>query len=420
MPFASFSGFRGPSGFNHALRATSFLALSLIALAGSAGNANAGAARERRDEYERIYDATILNRGQENYWQEINSGWSPNLSPLRASLRPNRSYMVIHIVEPDPVYDLRSTEHLRKGIIARGILKLMNPRIAIGHVFTSWRCHRDGRMVEGTTGLTGETEKQFFKMLTKGFGMTAFFSHFTDGHLQTPKLLDQEFDSAKVLHNVAIEVSDEVCSNAMGFVHSFLNHPSRPYENFGPNLDPTQYQGGGCGSFGVSILEKSGLWGKHLFWPHLWRELRAPLYLFGYGIDAPEDTKVFSVPEWDEGNERNRISLANLLRKEWVDTDGGGFSVRQQDPEMLLLILKTLYRLNHSSLSAEFRQSDEYQPRTFKQKGGRSIEINSSFDPKAAGIAAATKSWWAEKKSAGYRARMGRTSNFPAVILDRK
>lgn len=392
--------------------------LLLGTLALPLADAEAGASRGRRDEYERIYDASILNRPLDHYWREINGGWSPGLRPLRASLKPDRSYLAIHVVEPDPVYDLRSTEHLRKGILARGVLKLMNPRIAIGHVFTSWRCQVEGRAVEGTTGLTGETETQFFKMLTKGFGMTAFFTHFTDGHLQTPKLLEQEFSSAKTLHTMAIEVSPEVCGNAMGFVRDFLTHPSRPYQNFGPNLDPTRFEGGGCGSFGVSILEKSGVFGRHLFWPHLWRKLRAPAELFGYGLEAPEDSKVFYVKPRN-GKERDRVSIANLMRKEWVDHEGNGHDIRQQDPEMLLLFLKTVYHLNAGSLSPAFRARPEYALRELKVKDQGMVQLNAGFDPAAAGIAAATKGWWQELKESGYRARMGKTSTFPAVILDR-
>lgn len=393
-----------------------FLALLVATSSAYAG----GGSRDRRDAYERIYDATILNKPLDTYWREINSGWGPSLRPLRASLKQDRSYLVLHVVEPDPVYDLRSTEHLRKGIIARGLGKLINANLPIGHVFTSWRCQAGGQAVEGTTGLTGETEKQFFKMLTKGFGMTAFFSHFTDGHLQTPKLLDHEWQVSKTLHTLAIEVSDEVCANAMGFVRDFLTHPSRPYQNFGPNLDPTQFQGGGCGSFGVSILEKSGIWGSHPLWPFLWRDLSAPEELFGYGIEAPQDTKVFSVrPRW--GKERDKVSMVNLIRKEWSHS-GTMHRIRQQDPEMHLLVLKTLYRLNAKALPASFKARPEYAYRGLKVKAQDGwVEINGSFDVQAAGIVASTKAWWSEKSAEGYQARMGTTSHgFPAVILDRK
>ena len=383
----------------------------------SSTQAEARGNRDRRDDYEKIYDATILNRPLEAYWAEINSGWGPNLRPLRANLKPDRSYLVLHVVEPNPVYDLRSTEHLRRGILSGSLGNLFNAKV-IGHVFTSWRCQANGRAVEGTTGLTGETEKQFFQMATKGWGMTAFFSHFTDGHLQTPRLLDHEWQVSKTMHTVAIEVSDESCANAMGFVRDFLFHPSRPYTQFGPNLDPTRFEGGGCGSFGVSILEKSGIWGRHVFWPYLWRSMSAPEELFGYGLEAPQDTQVYAVSP-RQGKERDRVSVVNMLRKPWK-TDGKMHTVRQQDPEMHLLFLKTLYRLNAQALPASFKARHEYKHRGLKVKEQGWVEINGSFDVSAAGIVATTKSWWSEKAAEGYRARTGKTSHgFPAVILDR-
>lgn len=384
--------------------------LSFAPLAEARGN------RDRRDDYEKIYDATILNRPLEAYWAEINSGWSPSLRPLRRSLKADRSYLVLHIVEPNPVYDLRSTEHLRRGILSGSLGNLFDAKV-IGHVFTSWRCQAGGRTVEGTTGLTGETEKQFFSMMTKGFGMTAFFSHFTDGHLQTPKLLDHEWEVSKTLHTVAIEVSDGVCANAMGFVRDFLTHSNRPYTKFGPDLDPTRFEGGGCGSFGVSILEKSGVFGTHALWPHFWRTLSAPEELFGYGLEAPADTQLFSVSP-RQGKASDRVSVANLLRKPWK-TGGKMHSLRQQDPEMLMLFVKMLYRLNQASLPAAFKERDEYAYRGLKVKDRGWVEIDGRFDPQAAGIVASTKDWWGEKQGLGYRLRMGKTSTFPAVILDR-
>lgn len=382
--------------------------------------ADAQGNRDRRDEYEKIYDATLLNRSREDYVREINSGWSKSLAPLRKSLRPDRSYIVMHVVEPSPVYDLRSAEHIRRGIKSGSMGKLAEAK-NIGHVFTSWRCQVNGRAVEGTTGQTGETEKQFFQMISKGWGMTAFFSHFTDGHLQTPKLLDHEWDVSKSIHNVAVEVSDEVCANAMKFVSDYATHPNAPYRNFGPDLDPTKFEGGGCGSFGVSILKMSGMWGKHDFWPFLWRRLQVPAHLFGYGLKAPQDTHVYEVPQ-RRGKSRDSISVVNMIRKSWYDETRRGPALNQQDPEMHLLFFKTLYRLNLKALNNEFTARPEYALRGLKVNGEWQ-EIYSGFDVQAAGMVATTKAWWKDLQGSGYRARMGRTGKgekiFPAMILDR-
>jgi len=399
-----------------------FVGLSLSApLLAEAGSLTARSTDP--DFYEKIYDETILNKSAGEYVQEINSGWGPGLKSLRKSLNPSKNYIVLHVIEPGIVYDLRSAEHFRRGLLAMGIEELLSDDLALGHVFTSWRCQVNGQAVEGTTGITGELDKQFTKMLNKGWGMTAFYSHFQDGHLQTPKLLEHEWKYANTLHTVAVEVDDQVCQNAMKFVSDFIHHPDQPYTNFGPNLNPTNFEGGGCGSFGVSVLQKSGIFGRQNFWPVLWRKLRAPRKTFAYGLKSiPEDAVVYKLP-WETERERDAKTTVRFFLRSWKDEDGDGPALNQQDPEMLLLFLKTLYRLNPKALSPNFTEREEYKYRVVK-KLGKNPTIDKHFDPKAAAVVSLTRDWLKDLAAAGYKARPSSTGSadktFPALVLDRE
>jgi len=417
-----FLGFSSRKVFLSAFLAALFLAAPV------ASHASSTARAEKPDYYEKIYDQTILNKTSQQYVQEINSGWQPSLRKLRNALNPSKSYMVIHVIEPSLKYDLRSANHFRKGLLSLGLAKLANSNLGLGHVFTSWRCEVNGRMVEGTTGITGELDKQFTKLLGGGYGLTSFYSHFTDGHLQTPRLLDFEFDFAETMHTLAIEVDPAICQNAMGFVRDFVSHPNQPYTNFGPNLDPTKFEGGGCGSFGVSVLEKSGIFGELPFWPALWRKIRGNPLLFGYGLrKVPEDTVIFDVA--DRKKSKRVINTLGLFAFNWNDIENQGPVLNQQDPELLLLFLKFVYRMNLDDLRnddratlAAFGKRQEFQYRKLKIDGAKQ-DIDRNFDGKTADIFRLTNAWVNKLKASGYRARFGSIGRdnkpFTAVILDR-
>lgn len=376
---------------------------------------------EKPDYYEKIYDATLGGKTGDAYFREMNVGWQTNIGQLRASLDPRKNYLVLHVIEPDFVYDLRTGEDFRSSLLAIGLPRLINSNVSVGHAFLSWRCQVPGGVAEGTTGFTGELDKQFTKMMRTGWGMTSFYSSFDDGHLQTPRLLDFEFNEGHPIHTVAIEVGEDVCHRTLGFVRAFVSHPSKPYENFGPNLDPLKFQGGGCGSFVVSTLQAGGLFGNLPIPQSTWRTLRANRRLFGYGLKVPED----AVPYRIRAEGRHTVSLVQLFLSNWNDHDGDGPAIRQQDPELYLLFLKTLYRLNAQELAAspqwaEFRGRTEFRMRQVKIHH-EMVTYSGSFDEKTAEVVRLTQRWMDGLKQQGYHARMGRIGQgrYDAIILDR-
>ena len=179
------------------------------------------------DYYEEIYDRTILGKSPAQIFSAINNGWGKNLASLRSALNPDASYLILHLQEPVDNYDFRSADQFRNSLMAKGITKMAQNTFGVGHFFLSWRCQKK-EMFEGTVGMTGELDNQFRKALDLGWGLSAFWAIFEDGHLQTPELLDYEFEDSGNIHTLAIEVEPEVCGRAIAFVKSFLFHPNKP------------------------------------------------------------------------------------------------------------------------------------------------------------------------------------------------
>ena len=440
------------------MRLFSLLFVLLVSLSGPAAYAKSNRADKAQpgrtadgkpDNYEKIYDATVKGATHEEYFAAINGGWDKNLSTLRPRLDPARSYLVIHSQEPKDVFDLRSPNLFKRGLLSKGIKKMAQSTIGIGHVFLSWRCQQPGGAVlEGTVGQTGELSNQFKQMLDAGWGLSTFKAKFTDGHLQTPALLDFEFENEEPLHTLAVEVEPEICENTLAFVKKFLEHPNRPMENFGLQMDPVKFEGGGCGSFGVSVMDQSGIFGKVPVIPNFWRHLAARTSLFGYGdLELPADSVPPELPTSLMKRETKKIPAAKLfLLTNWdASRRDGGQKLKVMDPELLLLFLKTTYRSFARDLAAadqklftELRRSPLYQPRIsientivavseaqmeaiMKQTGSRVID--GTFDRQANTTVRQTLAWVKQLKASGYRARpakVGVTKKAAVgVILDK-
>ena len=379
-----------------------------------------------RDRYEDIYDRTILGRSLTSYFQTINSGWKGNFLTLKKYLNPQKSYMVIHALEPRNPMDLRSAENFRRSIMAIGIFNLSNSSVGIGHVFTSWHCNIKGQIVEGATGMTGENEDQFNKLSSGGWGMASFFTNFEDGHLQTPELLEMEWEEPMAIHSLAVEVDENICANAVGFVKKFLFHPNSPKDIFGLSPDPEKFEGGGCGSFSVSVLNQSKLFGNTGLTSSFWRNVSTKKSLFGYGLEVPED----AIPYQLEKVGSKSVNHILMMATSW---DGDGPSLRIMDPEMVLLFLKTTYRSSIGDLyeqsvkqARELKSSPLYAYRIISvaQEGpSAELPINGNFDAQAGEVVRKTKEWIASLRAKGYKARPA-YSGIPsrplnAVILEK-
>lgn len=383
--------------------------LILIGLITFSDSAEAGSGKGivDRDDYEEIYDRTILGRSLTSYFQSINGGWGKNLSSLRKSLKPKSNYLIIQALEPRLPMDLRSPEHFKQSVMSIGLVNLGTNSIGIGHVYMSWRCNIDGQMREGSVGMTGENEGQFESLVDSGHGLGAFFAKFTDGHLQTPELLDLEFEEELPVHTFAVEVDSSTCRNAVSFVRNFLFHPTKPYTSFGFIQDPEKFQGGGCGSFGTAVMQKSGMFGGLPIAKDFWRTLSTNSNLYGYNLEAPEDTEPFNFGRKDS----NSVSLVRLFASSW---NGKGAPLRVMDPEMALLFLKTAYRMTLEDIyeqsaqkGRDFIKSPHYQYR--KYYGGDDDSLSKEtvfdrhFDAQASNVVQNTRVWMSSLRRKGYR-----------------
>src|SRR5262245_50823985 len=85
------------------------------------------------DADEPLYDKYIKDKSMDEYFEAINMGWPKSYAQIRDSLKPGADYLVIHSQEPNDVFDARSANNFKKGLLAKGIKKLANSTMGIGH-----------------------------------------------------------------------------------------------------------------------------------------------------------------------------------------------------------------------------------------------------------------------------------------------
>lgn len=265
---------------------------------------------------------------------ELDAGLPETLMNLQLST--DRNYFVILKKAPQFPFDFRSPEHMRKT------LPFMDAaNMDIGHVMLAWQC-RDlsGRLHSGATGQTGEDLHQSEKMLRSGWGLSTLMATFTDGHLNTPEQVESEIGEASEdgrLRFLAIEVGAEECDRMLSFLRRYADGPENAQTHFGLNLRPALFEGGGCGSFVVTLLEKAGLFKTLL--PLVWRTLSLPAHLMGAGTELPPATDVLAV-----NPKSQNVHMMWLGLSTWDQRRNGpaGPSLRLVDPEMLIHLMTSL------------------------------------------------------------------------------
>lgn len=284
----------------------------------------------------------------------------------------------------------------------------------------------NGRPVEGSVGFTGELSHQFKQLTDAGHGLSAFLHTFDDGHLQTPELLDMEWDEPKPIHTLAVEVDSSVCRNAVGFVKKFLYADDRPFETFGFTPDPENFEGGGCGSFAISVLNQSKMFGNLPIISNFWRHLKANPDLFGYGdLHVPEDTVLYDFHK----SGTKEVSLVKMFTSNW---NGNGPEIRILDPEMVLLFMRTVYRMNIDDIYRESETRGKalmfgklYPYRKYPgTELSSEVIVDKNFDPQASAIVKNTRGWVNSLRAKGYRGHstvIGSKSNPTiSVIFDKQ
>jgi hypothetical protein len=379
------------------------------------------------------YNRELSRLSPQELVSALNTPLPDSHSGLRAAFGRGRSYLLLHAFEPGIPLDFRTANGFRESIENHNGLLGASGFDDIGHVFVGWSCDSGAGPVEGMAAMTGERSFQAAKMLKAGWGLTTFLATFTDGHLQPPGFLaeydavmEENFDA----HVVAIEVSAEHCERARDFVRAYAEHPAKPARNFGLNLDPRKFEGGGCGSFGAAVLEMSGMFGTSGMASHWWRELRPNPRLLGKGLPLPENVSVSPAP----GGKR-KVAPASLFlgfRNSWDNPKKGGGSMKLLDPEMLQLSLKTIYRrlarpisASDPRLGSEFLRSEIAKLRKVKKKAPVNLEksngsfvevpIDRNFDAKARAVVESTELWIKENN---YTARLVRSGKGTAVLME--
>ena len=128
---------------------------------------------------------------KEEYFSLINDGWPKAYSDVEKALKKDRNYIVISLVFPRKAMDLRSSEHFQRSYFLHTETESKD---GIGHSIVGWQCRKkDGSIVRGMTGFTGENDHQYRRMLKLGWGAAVFTTVATDGYLQTPHELTARY-----------------------------------------------------------------------------------------------------------------------------------------------------------------------------------------------------------------------------------
>lgn len=349
----------------------------------------------------------------------LNSGWGASMREARRALKPGKSYLALHSTEPGMIMDIRSPDAFRDTIVSQALMGEDD----IGHVWVSWRCQTSKGPIEGAAGQTGNFDDQFMELLKKGWGLAAFKAHFLDGYVETPALIEAvEFKWTAPFHTLMVEVDDAVCGRAMKFVRDYVHHPNKPHLRYGLEGNPFTFEGGGCGSFGLAVAEVAGLYGQHKVSESFWRPLVANHELFGFGLAHPRDVVPFNLVK--EG--KKSVSLTRVLSENWNGTDPARDpQLTVMDPEMLLLSMKTIYRMKEREIRAS---GGERLRKLFEAKGPGNLwnyratlnevpaVIDPFFDVLAARTVQATTAWMNDN---GFSPRVVWLGKNPAVILDK-
>ena len=266
-------------------------------------------------------------------YAELNAGL-PMQIDQGLGLKRNRNYIILLKKNPQYVFDFRTADRLRRSLM------IMNTSdMDIGHAMVAWQCRNArGGMDSGATGQTGEQQNQGMQMLRSGWGLSTFMSSFRDGYLNTPEEAEEvieEASQANRLRFIAFEVSSAECQKMLGWLKTYIKHPKEPQRHFGLNLRPDRFEGGGCGSFAVTMVEQSGLLPKGVT-DNVWRTLNVPTHLLGVGSKVPPYTDYYKKIPYNQN-----VFGGSIMSDYWSCRPGWApcHKLRVADPEMIIHLM---------------------------------------------------------------------------------
>jgi hypothetical protein len=349
-----------------------------------------------------------------NYFDAINSGWPVSFKKIEPILSANKNYILLSLIAPSKALDFRSGEDYRKAFFQNTDAS----KNTIGHTVVAWQCHRlDGTVIKGATGLTGETKNQYTTMLKQGWGASTFLVTLNDGHLQLPDELDAVFKkietNGQTVSSVAIEIEQKNCLGLVQFLRKFVNHPNAPMNHFGLVPDPQKFEGGGCGSFGLAMIQATNVFPKDLT-ETFFRTLQIPIRLMGKNLQLPEgDSAFFTFPNFiNSYKEPYNISLIRFMNSYWnLNGQEPHYLLRLVDPEMLILSLGELHKISGYPIANRFV--------TYFESQQKSIKIDLNFDSYAAQVVKQTQLFAQHLFKQNYKIYRSEIRNWPILILQR-
>lgn len=369
-------------------------------------------------------------------YKSIYGPWTGSLTQLERTMLPDKNYIFWINVPPQHPMDMRSSEYFRRWMMA-----VPKSELSISHNMVAWRCKdASGKTVMGATGMTGQNDKQELKMFLKGYGLTVFLSTFTDGHLNSINEVNAYINKNLKKRGAIFagyEVTQEECSAMQDFLHKFVDHPSKPYMNFGLLPDPEKMEGGGCVTFASALLQHAGL--LHSVVPQFYRKIFATHYLMGGNLKPVVNTKIPSL-DWLHGK-KYRVRMSKLYHNRWDQENSvvpGFAEMNIMDPEKMTYSLKQFATIYLSQLPPTLRLQEEAifasSPlglRIVKSKNnigtsnGAKVQISyypidSTFDPQMNQIAEVARSWYKQKLDEGFHIRRSVAMGMPVLLLERK
>lgn len=360
----------------------------------------------------------------------LNQGWPRSLREVQARLKPRRSYLLLLSRAPRANLDLRNADNFRHALLATPQADAGD----IGHTAFGWSC--PNLPVGSRTGFTSHTGEQLGQagnMLKDGWGLNFLFSTFTDGTMLTPEENDERtilphLDSpGPKLILLISEVTDGDCESFYSFLRRFaepdpVTGKTAP-KQFGLNLNPFRFEGGGCGSTAVAALDSGNFFADASSF--FWRRLAFARRTLGYYPNHvnPPFVEPFVLPDLSRGSSVPFVRL-EMMRWSPRPTEIAPPELSLVDPEMMFLFFNTVLRLTlererqagrisldemngvilrmSRKVNLRYYYDEPESPRSAPAL--RTIPIDENYDATAAQVVFHARSWFAAKERDGLRA----------------
>lgn len=357
---------------------------------------------------------------------ELNTGF-PKQIEMGLGLKRDRNYIILIKKSPQYVFDFRTADRLR-----RSLMTMNTNDMDIGHAMVAWQCHNGRDVDQGATGQTGEQQGQGMQMLRSGWGLSTFMSSFRDGYLNNPEEVEEVIDEAaeaKRLRFIAFEVTGQECRKMLSFLKTFINHKNEPQRHFGLNLRPDQFEGGGCGSFAVTMLEQSGALPKPAT-SNIWRTLNVPTHLMGVGSKVPPYTDFYKNIPYNQN-----VFGGSIMSDYWSCRPGWApcHKLRVADPEMIIhlitgyekaaaqLVGRRDVTLGEAGLNLKEKERRSFYIVDTMERDQRTETqlIDSRYDRQSLAIEQSSFKDLQQRLAQGAKLRQGRLMNVNGLIIEK-